>query len=85
MGWQCFKAASQENPMKKVALLLVVAAAGLAGCVAVPYDSGPPPRVHGPSHGDRDRDGVPNRADRDRDGDGVRNRDDRRPNDSRRY
>ena len=28
---------------------------------------------------DRDRDGVPNRADRDRDGDGVRNRDDRRP------
>ncbi|MES2687773.1 MAG: hypothetical protein V4706_13200 [Pseudomonadota bacterium] len=71
--------------MKKIALLLVVAAAGLAGCVAVPYDNGPPHRVHGPSHGDRDRDGVPNRADRDRDGDGVRNRDDRRPNDSRRY
>ncbi|MEO5737027.1 MAG: hypothetical protein ABIQ82_06165 [Variovorax sp.] len=28
---------------------------------------------------DRDRDGVPNRADRDRDGDGVPNRADRRP------
>ncbi len=72
--------------MKKFVLLLLVAVAGLAGCVAVPYDNGPPPRVHGGPHpGDRDRDGVPNRADRDRDGDGVRNRDDRRPNDPRRY
>ncbi len=72
--------------MKKVALLLAVAAASLAGCVAVPYDSGPPHRAHGGAYqGDRDRDGVPNRADRDRDGDGVRNRDDRRPNDPRRY
>lgn len=72
--------------MKKLALLLVIAAATLAGCVAVPYDNGPPHRAHGgPGYGDRDRDGVPNRADRDRDGDGVRNRDDRRPNDPRRY
>lgn len=71
--------------MKKTVLLLV-AAANLAGCVAVPYHAGPPHRSHGgPYHGDRDRDGVPNRADRDRDGDGVRNRDDRRPNDPRRY
>ena len=60
--------------MKKIALVLVVAAAGLAGCVAVPYDNGPPHRAHGPYHGDRDRDG-----------DGVRNRNDRRPDDSRRY
>lgn len=71
--------------MKKVALLLVVAGAALAGCVAVPYDNGPPNRHHGPYYGDRDRDGVVNRADRDRDGDGVRNRNDRRPNDPRRY
>lgn len=35
--------------------------------------------------GDRDGDGVPNRADRDRDGDGVRNNRDSRPNDPRRY
>lgn len=73
--------------MKKAALLLAVAAASLAGCVAVPYGNGPPHRAHGGAYhgGDRDRDGVPNRADRDRDGDGVRNRDDRRPNDPRRY
>lgn len=69
--------------MKKVAVLLLAAAAGLAGCVAVPYDNGPPHR-HG-HYGDRDRDGVANRADRDRDSDGVRNRNDRRPNDPRRY
>ena len=31
-------------------------------------------------HGDRDRDGTPNYADRDRDGDGVRNSRDRFPN-----
>jgi hypothetical protein len=35
--------------------------------------------------GDRDRDGVPNRADRDRDGDGVPNRHDANPDNSRRY
>ncbi len=40
--------------------------------------------VRGP-HGDRDRDGVPNRFDRDRDGDGVRNRFDNRPNNPQRY
>ena len=34
--------------------------------------------------GDRDRDGVPNRADRDRDGDGVPNRVDSRPDNSNR-
>jgi hypothetical protein len=87
MQWNgsVFSAASQENRMKKIALLLVAAAAGLAGCVAVPYDNGPPPHRAHPHHGDRDRDGVPNRADRDRDGDGVRNRNDRRPNDPRRY
>ena len=36
-------------------------------------------------HGDRDRDGVPNHADRDRDGDGVPNRRDDAPNNPRRY
>jgi hypothetical protein len=71
--------------MKKLVVVLV-AAAGLAGCVGyVPYDNGP---GHGPVYRggdghrgdrDRDRDGVPNRADRDRDGDGTRNRNDRRP------
>lgn len=79
---------TQESVMRKIALLLVVAAASLAGCVAVPYDNGRPNRPHGgPGYGnqDRDRDGVPNRADRDRDGDGVPNRSDRRPDDPRRY
>ena len=73
--------------MKKIVLipLALVAAATLAGCVAVPYDNGPPPRHQGPAYGDRDRDGIRNRADRDRDGDGVRNSQDRRPNDPRRY
>jgi hypothetical protein len=36
-------------------------------------------------HGDRDRDGIPNRVDRDRDGDGVPNRVDAAPNNPRRY
>ena len=36
-------------------------------------------------NGDRDRDGVPNYADRDRDGDGVPNRRDDAPNNPRRY
>jgi hypothetical protein len=35
-------------------------------------------------HGDRDRDGIPNRYDRDRDGDGVSNRRDDAPNNPRR-
>lgn len=70
--------------MKKIQTVAILLATGalLAGCVAVPYDSGrpPPPRAER----DRDRDGVPNRVDRDRDGDGVPNRYDRRPNDPRR-
>jgi hypothetical protein len=33
--------------------------------------------------GDRDRDGIPNQADRDRDGDGVPNRADRAPDNAR--
>ena len=67
--------------MTKTLAILLAASAFLAGCVAVPYDNGPPHRAHGgPAYGDRDRDGVPNRADRDRDGDGVPNRYDRNPN-----
>jgi hypothetical protein len=72
----------KENQMKTL-LALLVASATLAGCVAVPYDSGPPPRYQG--QGDRDRDGVPNRYDRDRDNDGVPNRHDSRPNNPNRY
>jgi hypothetical protein len=66
--------------MKKLAVLLIAMSALLSGCVIhEPYR-------HGPSYrGDRDRDGLHNRADRDRDGDGVRNRADRRPNDPYRY
>ncbi|MGJ7553622.1 hypothetical protein ACSFBX_00395 [Variovorax sp. RB2P76] len=63
--------------MTKTLAILLAASAFLAGCVAVPYDRPPPPRG---GYGDRDRDGVPNRADRDRDGDGVPNRYDRNPN-----
>ncbi|MEO8023547.1 hypothetical protein [Polaromonas sp.] len=72
--------------IKKLSFLLVTIT-GLAGCVAVPYDSGRPSyRPHGGFyHGDRDRDGVRNRADRDRDGDGVPNRRDRRPDNPRLY
>ena len=45
-----------EIPMMKK-LALVLAAAALAGCVAVPYGSGQPHRSHGgPYYGDRDRD-----------------------------
>jgi hypothetical protein len=67
--------------MKKLAVLLIAIGGLLSGCVAyeVPVGDG---RVH---QRDRDRDGVPDRADRDRDGDGVRNSQDRRPNDPRRY
>jgi Ni/Co efflux regulator RcnB len=62
--------------MKKLAVMIVLGAA-VAGCMAPASRSGP--------YGDRDRDGVVNRADRDRDGDGVRNRSDRRPSDPTRY
>ncbi|WP_179107003.1 hypothetical protein [Variovorax sp. KK3] len=67
--------------MKTTLALVIVASATLAGCVAVPYDSGRPPPRANYGYGDRDRDGVPNRYDRDRDNDGVPNRYDRRPND----
>lgn len=65
--------------MKKLTAVLV-AVAGLSGCVAYPVEQGPDYRYH-----DRDRDGVRNRVDRDRDGDGVPNRHDRRPDNPRRY
>lgn len=74
-----------ERTMKKLALLLL-AAASLAGCVAVPYDSGYRGHPRGNHYyGDRDHDGISNRADRDRDGDGVPNRRDRRPDNPRLY
>jgi hypothetical protein len=69
--------------MKKLVIVLAATVGLLSGCVgyAVPYDNGPGTVYRGDGHhrGDRDRDGVSNRADRDRDGDGVRNRNDRRP------
>lgn len=65
-----------------LAITAVVAISGvLSGCVV--YDV--PNRDGGAYRRDRDRDGVPDRADRDRDGDGVPNRQDRRPSDPRRY
>lgn len=66
--------------MKKLAILLIATGVLLSGCV-VPVEGGGG-RGYG---GDRDRDGVPNRADRDRDGDGVPNRQDRQPDNPRRY
>ena len=63
----------QADPMKAlIPLLMAGAAAALAGCVAVPYDAGPPPRAYysrpaPPPPGarrDYDRDGVPDRYDR---------------------
>lgn len=68
--------------MKKIAVLLAAIGGLLSGCVV--YDQGPY-REGDPYRGDRDRDGVHDRADRDRDGDGVINRQDRRPDDPRRY
>jgi hypothetical protein len=67
--------------MKKLAVLLI-AASVLTGCVIAEE-----PGYRGSSvrSGDRDRDGIPNRADRDRDGDGVRNSQDRAPDNPRRY
>lgn len=67
-----------------IAVLVVSAATVLTGCIAVPIGDPYPQQYGGRAH-DRDRDGIPNRADRDRDGDGVRNRQDSRPNDPRRY
>ncbi|WP_088958688.1 hypothetical protein [Variovorax sp. HW608] len=56
----------------KVLVPLLLAAAALAGCVAVPYDAGPPPGAYYSRHAppppgwrrDYDRDGVPDRYDR---------------------
>ena len=61
--------------MKKLALAMLVITGLLSGCVAYDTNDGRHDGYH-----DRDRDGVPNRADRDRDGDGVPNRYDSRPN-----
>jgi hypothetical protein len=66
--------------MKKLAVLLILAASVLTGCVVA--EPGYRGNVRS---GDRDRDGVPNRMDRDRDGDGVRNSQDRAPDNPRRY
>jgi hypothetical protein len=73
--------------MKKLTPCLLAVAGTLAGCVAydVPYRDGRAYQGERSYERDRDRDGVPDRADRDRDGDGVRNRQDRRPDDPRRY
>lgn len=71
-----------EIVMKKIAVFLAAIGSLLSGCVV--YDPGPH-REGRPYSGDRDRDGVHDRADRDRDGDGVINRQDRRPDDPRRY
>ena len=69
--------------MKKLAIVLIAISGLVSGCVAYvePHEN---PGMHQGGR-DRDRDGIPNRADRDRDGDGVANRQDRRPDDPRRY
>jgi hypothetical protein len=75
--------------MKMPIVIYVAAITALSGCIG--YAPGEPvytsggPVYRSDGRGDRDRDGVPNRADRDRDNDGVRNRDDRRPNNPNRY
>ena len=69
--------------MKKRAVLLIALSALLSGCVAYPERDYRAERPYGER--DRDRDGIPNRADRDRDGDGVRNAQDRYPDNPRRY
>jgi hypothetical protein len=75
--------------MKALIVMLTAALGVLSGCVAYapPYSNEPVYRAEGsrPGERDRDRDGIPNRADRDRDGDGVRNRNDSRPNNPGRY
>ncbi len=65
--------------MKILAMLLIVISGLVSGCIVAE------PQYRSEARGDRDRDGIPDRADRDRDGDGVRNRQDRRPDDPRRY
>ncbi len=71
--------------MKKLALLTLTVSALVSGCVAYEVPQHDRGDHHGHHERDRDRDGVPDRADRDRDGDGVRNSQDRRPDDARRY
>jgi hypothetical protein len=74
--------------MKKLSLLMMAVACLASACVVYddphhgPYRDG---RDGGAYRGDRDGDGVPNRADRDRDGDGIPNRQDNRPNQPSRY
>lgn len=65
--------------LKTLSRLVIAVAALAAGCVA--YEA--PRRDFRLLQ--RDRDGVPDRADRDRDGDGVPDRQDRRPDNPRRY
>lgn len=81
--------------MKTAIIFGAAAVSLLAGCVGyVPasepgYYGGQQPVYRNDNRvsreHDRDRDGVPNRADRDRDGDGVPNRMDNRPNNPNRY
>lgn len=66
--------------MKKIVMLFSALAVLMSACVVVPVPVG----GRGAHGGDRDHDGVSNRADRDRDGDGVPNRRDRRPDDPHR-
>ena len=65
--------------MKKLAIALLAIGGLLSGCIA--YEV--PGRYAGERQGDRNRDGLHNRADRDHDG--VPDRQDRHPNDPRRY
>jgi hypothetical protein len=67
--------------MKKLAILLIAIGGLLSGCIAYEVQD----RDGGAHHADRDRERVPDRADRDRDRDGVPDRQDRRPDDARRY
>lgn len=68
--------------MKKLAIALLAVGGLLSGCIAYEEPRRNPGVYQG--QGDRDRDGIPNRADRDRDGDGVPNRQDRQPDNPRR-
>lgn len=61
--------------MKTLAVIFVLCAGVLSGCIAVPVDDG---RGHNQGYNQGQYRG-------DRDGDGVPNRQDRRPDDPRRY
>lgn len=73
---------SEEENMKKLALLMIAFSALVSGCVAYVPDFD-----HGPQHGNsyRYHDGGRYRMERDRDGDGVPDWQDRRPDNPRRY